>query len=176
MECGPPAGPPADADVRPARAAVEVWRGPEEIPRPTGAPGSLRPKPIGPGGGSGCSPVLPASQEKEAPPVPKYERRRIAVPLSFITQEALDGGRAEGSSLTLTDALRSSLRRRACSRWRALSALWVDCYSFRSLRYSLDSLSILARFVRRVKAFRGIFAPRRREAVLKNSRRAWSLF
>ena len=32
----------------------------------------------------------------KAPPVPKYERRRIAVPLSFITQGALDGGQAEG--------------------------------------------------------------------------------
>ena len=33
---------------------------------------------------------------EKTPPVPKYERRRVAVPLSFITQGARDAGRTEG--------------------------------------------------------------------------------
>ena len=67
----------------------------------------------------------------------------------------MTGAGRRGLSLPLTDALRRSLRRRAYSRWRTLSALRANGYSFRSLRYSLDSLSILARFPQRVKNYPG---------------------
>ena len=85
------------------------------------------------------TPCVRSGMDKKTPPAPKYERRRTAVPLSFITQgKSLTRTRRRAStSPALPDALHSSLRRTASSRRRFLSVHWAFCYSFRSSRYSI---------------------------------------
>ena len=89
-------------------------------------------------------------QNKNASCTRRYKRRRIAVPLSFLTQtRPLTRARRRAStSPALPDALPDPRRRRAFSRRRALSALWNDRYSFRSSHYAVFMVYYISRVPR----------------------------